>query len=267
MFTDAESFSELLYKGAVTNLYGRFHDIAKTGEASWYNTQLTDESIRMTCDYIGQLVTATPDERVKLQGEGLIKLAEQVIGGKLRVEDMACLILGVISELPCAVKTGGAFFVINYYIENQLSSIASNFSNTTLMSAVIDIIRIGQSKVELRKDAHALTRAVFGMVKRGENVVSILSGDNDYYTMDFIVNLMHNVPLIIEDIKKAIYDASTKQGSAVDMDSVLDEAFKISFYDGFYGAIVGGLNKGNDKIKDILLDEINFIVDIIKSIV
>lgn len=267
MFTDAESFSELLYKGAVTNLYGRFHDIAKTGEASWYNTQLTDETIRMTCDYIGQLVTATPDERAKLEGEGLTKLAEQVVGGKFNEEYMAGLILGVISELSCAVKTGGAFFVINYYIENQLSSITSNFSNTTLMSAVIDIIKIGQSKVELRKDAHALTRAVFGMVKRGENVVSILSGDNDYYTMDFIVNLMHNVPLIIEDVKKAIYDASTKQGSAVDMDSVLDEAFKISFYDGFYGVIVGGLNKGNDKIKDILLDEINFIVDIIKSIV
>lgn len=262
----AESFAELLYKGAVTDPYGSFNDIAKTGEMSWYGTRLTDETIRLACNYIGQLVTATPDERENLEGEGLTKISEQVVGGKYNEEYMAGLILAIISDLSRAVKTGGAFFVIDYFIKNEHSSKIPKYSDTTLMSAVIDIIKIEQSKTTLRIDSHAFTRAVFGMVERGENVVSMLSGGNDYYTMDFIVNLLHNAPLIIEDVKNAIYDATMEQGGTVAMKSILDDAFKISFYEDFHGSIVVGLNKGNDRLKEILLDEINFIVDIIKSI-
>ena len=267
MFTDAESFSELLYKGAVTNPYGRFHDIAESGEASWYNYRLTDESIRMTCDYIGQLVTATPDERVKLQGEGLIKLAEQVIGGKLRVEDMACLILGVIFELPLALKMGAVFDVIEYYAKEQVTSGASEFCNSTLMSALVDAIRIEQSKVELRKDTNEYTRKVFDMVKRGEEISKVKSlffEGNSHPLM----NLLQNVPIVVEEIKVAISDASAKQGCGIDIDAVINKAFKFSFYDEFYSStLVGRFNTDIEIVKKKLSPDIEYIVDMIKSIV
>lgn len=263
----AESFSELLYKGAVTNPYGRFHDIAETSEVSWYNYRLTDESIRMTCDYIGQLVTVTPDERVKLQGEGLIKIAEQVIGGKFRVEDMAGLILGVIFELPLALKMGGVFYVIKYYVKEQVTSGTSKFCNSTLMSALIDVIRIEQSKVELRKDINDFTRKVFDMVKRGEEVSKVKSlffdGDSEPF-----MNLLQNVPIVVEGIKVAICDASDKQGCGIDIDSVINEAFKFSFYDRFYSGIhVGRFSTDVEIVKKKLSPEIEYIVYMIKSIV
>lgn len=263
----AESFAELLYKGAVTDPYGSFNDIAKTGEMSWYGTRLTDETIRLACNYIGQLVTATPDERENLEGEGLTKISEQVVGGKYNEEYMAGLILAIISDLSRAVKTGGAFFVIDYFIKNEHSSKIPEYSDTTLMSAIIDIIKIEQSKVELRKDTNEYTRKVFDMVKRGEElskVKSLFFEGNSHPLM----NLLQNVPIVVEEIKVAVSDASAKQGCGIDINAVINKAFKFSFYDEFYSStLVGRFNTDVEIVKKKLSPDIEYIVDMIKFIV
>lgn len=272
MFT-SESFASALYEGAVVNPYGEFHEIAEKGEMRWYEYQLTDEAIRLVCNYIGELVTVTPQERLVLEDDGdLAAFANRVLN-RASSELVAKLIMRVLFDITRVVEKNGLFDVIQYYAERQISSDAPKYSNVTLMRAMINVVRIEESKIEVREDKlNTLTLAVVNSVKRGEtdDLYRCLFYGGGHY----IMNLMCNIPAIVDEIKCAVYDAAVKQRCGHDVTCVIYDAFEASFYDVFYfnirtrsNEIVKGSDMDDEEIKKKFSPDIEYVIEIIKSIV
>ena len=273
MLTTSESFASALYEGAVTNPYGEFHEIAEKGEMRWCEYQLTDEAIRLVCNYIGELVTVTPQERLVLEDDGhLASLANRVLN-RASSELVAKLIMRVLFDLTRVVEKHGLFDVIRHYAEREMSSDAPKYSNVTFMRAMINVIRIEQSKIEIRVGAVSkIASAVFGMVKRGKmnNIPRRLFNGGGHY----IMNLVYHLHIVVEEIKVALYDASYKQLCGNEMTCFIRDAFEVSFYNDFYfnarmlnGIIVRGTDLDDTEIKEKFLPNIQYVIEIIKSII
>lgn len=271
MFT-SESFASALYEGAVTNPYGEFNEIAEKGEMRWYEYQLTDEAIRLVCNYIGELIISTPQERLVLEDDGNLAAFANRVLNRANSELVAKLIMRVLFDLTRVVEKHGLFNVIQHYAERQISSDTPKYSNVTLMRAIINVIRIEESKIELRADAARIASAVFGMVRRGKinNIPRRLFNGGGHY----IMNLVYNLNIVVGEIQVALYDASDKQLCGNEMTCVIHDAFEVSFYNGFYfntrmlnGIIVRGTDLDDAEIKEKFLPDIQYVIEIIKSIV